>query len=40
VRNHLFEVRERLRAEIRAELAQTVAGAKELEDEWNDLFGA
>jgi RNA polymerase sigma-70 factor (ECF subfamily) len=38
VRNHLFAVRERLRAEIRAELSQTVAAPGELEDEWRALF--
>ncbi len=40
VRNYLFEVRERIRAEIRAELAQTVGDLQQLEDEWNALFGA
>lgn len=40
VRNHLFAVRERLREEIRAELAQTVTDPEALEREWLDLFGA
>lgn len=39
VRNYLFDVRERIRAEIRSELSQTVADAGQLEDEWRDLFG-
>jgi RNA polymerase sigma-70 factor (ECF subfamily) len=39
VRNYLFAVRERLRTEIRAELAQTVASPSELDEEWNSLFG-
>ena len=38
VRNYLFEVRERLREEIRAEISQTVGDASQLEDEWNALF--
>ncbi|MBI2900071.1 MAG: sigma-70 family RNA polymerase sigma factor [Planctomycetes bacterium] len=38
VRNHLFAVREKLRAEIRAELAETVTDSRELQDEWNALF--
>jgi RNA polymerase sigma-70 factor (ECF subfamily) len=39
VRNYLFEVRERVRAEIRAELAQTVSDFEQLEEEWTALFG-
>ncbi len=39
VRNHLFSVRERLRAEIRAELSQTVADTEQLKEEWSALFG-
>ena len=39
VRNHLFSVRERLRAEIRAELSQTVSDMGQLEEEWAVLFG-
>ncbi len=39
VRNYLFEVRERLRGEIRAELSQTVASLDQLEEEWTALFG-
>lgn len=38
VRNHLFAVRERLRAEIRAELRETVSTPEELESEWRELF--
>jgi RNA polymerase sigma-70 factor (ECF subfamily) len=40
VRNYLFAVRERLRGEIRAEISQTVLNPEQLEEEWNDLFGA
>lgn len=40
VRNYLFAVRERLRSEIRAELAQTVSSPEQLDEEWKDLFGA
>lgn len=40
VRNYLFAVRERLRIEIRAELSQTVLDPQQLEEEWNELFGA
>ena len=39
VRNHLFAVRERMRTEIRTELAQTVSDMDELESEWKSLFG-
>ncbi len=39
VRNHLFSVRERLRAEIRAELSQTVSDLGQLDEEWSALFG-
>jgi RNA polymerase sigma-70 factor (ECF subfamily) len=38
VRNHLFSVRERLRAEIRAELSQTVSDLGQLDEEWHALF--
>ena len=38
VRNHLFAVRERLRAEIRAELRETVSSTDALEAEWRELF--
>lgn len=38
VRNHLFAVRERLRTEIRAELAQTATDPDSLEEEWKALF--
>lgn len=39
VRNYLFSVRERLRTEIRAEIAQTVAHPDDLDGEWSALFG-
>jgi len=39
VRNHLFAVRERLRSEIREELARTAWGPDECEDEWHALLG-
>jgi RNA polymerase sigma factor (sigma-70 family) len=40
VRNWLFAIREELRGEIRAELSRTTADERELEEEWNALFGA
>lgn len=40
VRNYLFEVREMVRAEVRGELADTVADESGLRDEWNELFGS
>jgi RNA polymerase sigma-70 factor (ECF subfamily) len=39
VRNHLFAVRERVRAEIRRELRETVASPEQLDDEWSAIFG-
>ena len=39
VRNHLFAVRQEVLAEIRRELSQTVSSHRDLEEEWNDLFG-
>ena len=39
VRNHLFAMRERIRAHLRAELRDTVSDAAELEDEWRALCG-
>ncbi len=39
VRNYLFIVRERVRSEARAELAQTVTDPEQLEEEWRALFG-
>jgi RNA polymerase sigma-70 factor (ECF subfamily) len=39
VRNYLFAVRERVREEIRAELSETVADERELQAEWDTLFG-
>jgi RNA polymerase sigma factor (sigma-70 family) len=40
VRNYLCEVRERLRHEARAEIAQTVTDLDELDAEWKELFGS
>ena len=40
VRNHLFEVRERIRCEARAELAASVGGDRHLDDEYRELIGA
>jgi RNA polymerase sigma-70 factor (ECF subfamily) len=40
VRNHLFAVREAVREEIRAELAQMTSDAQELEEEYRALFGS
>ncbi len=40
VRNHLFAVRERVRAEIRRELRETVASPEQLDAEWAAVFGA
>lgn len=39
VRDYLFTVREKLRAELRAELAETVGDPAEFEAEWRALFG-
>lgn len=39
VRNYLFVVREAVREEIRAELAETTQNDQELQEEWNLLFG-
>lgn len=39
VRNHLFGVRERVRAQIRTEISETVTDPEELEAEWSALFG-
>lgn len=39
VRNHLFAVRERVRAEIRRELRETVASPEQLDGEWSAIFG-
>jgi RNA polymerase sigma-70 factor (ECF subfamily) len=39
VRNFLHAVRQRVRDAIRSELADTVTGPAELEDEWAALFG-
>jgi RNA polymerase sigma-70 factor (ECF subfamily) len=38
VRNYLSEVREHLRDEVRAEIAQTVSDPEELDAEWKALF--
>jgi RNA polymerase sigma-70 factor (ECF subfamily) len=39
VRNALFEVRERIRNEIRMDLAQTVDDPSQVDEEWRELFG-
>lgn len=39
VRNYLFTVREKLRDEIQAEIADTVGDLSQLDDEFNSLFG-
>jgi len=39
VKTHLFAVRREVRAELRAELAQITENDRDLEDEWNRLFG-
>jgi RNA polymerase sigma-70 factor (ECF subfamily) len=39
IRNWLFNVREAVRAAIRAELAETTSTPAELEEEWQELFG-
>ncbi len=39
VRNWLYDVRERVRTEIRLELTQTVSNVADLDDEWKTLFG-
>ena len=39
VRNYLFEVREQVRKEIRADLTNTVADREQLDDEFRELFG-
>jgi RNA polymerase sigma-70 factor (ECF subfamily) len=40
VRNALFAVREKLRSEIRAELCDTVATQRDLDEEWRRVVGA
>jgi RNA polymerase sigma-70 factor (ECF subfamily) len=39
VRNYLFKIREEIWAELRMELALVTRDEKELEEEWNVLFG-
>lgn len=39
VRNHLFAIRERVRAELRRELRETVASPEQLDGEWAAVFG-
>jgi len=39
VKNHLYRMREELRREIRSELAQSGLSGRDLDDEWNRLFG-
>jgi RNA polymerase sigma-70 factor (ECF subfamily) len=38
VRNYLFEVRDRIRSEARAELGQTLSDLDQLKEEWSALF--
>lgn len=38
VKNHLFSVREAVRAQIRSELLETAATQEDLEQEWHELF--
>ncbi len=40
IRNYLFAVREMLRDEIRSEVSETTTDLRELENEWNALFGS
>lgn len=40
VRNHLFAARERVRAEIRRELRETVSSPDQLDAEWAAVFGS
>jgi DNA-directed RNA polymerase specialized sigma24 family protein len=40
IKTHLFAVRREVRAELRAELAQITENDRDLEDEWNRLFGS
>ncbi|MGH9390748.1 MAG: RNA polymerase sigma factor [Vicinamibacteria bacterium] len=40
VRNHLFAVREAIRAELRSELSDMTSGPEELAEEWNAFFGS
>ncbi len=39
ISNHLFAVREEVRAEVRRELAETVEDVRDIDDEWRALFG-
>ena len=39
IKQLIFEVRQHIRREVRAELAQITGGARELEEEWDELFG-
>jgi RNA polymerase sigma-70 factor (ECF subfamily) len=39
VQHYLADVREMVRTEVRKELAETVSGRDELEEEWNAFFG-
>jgi RNA polymerase sigma-70 factor (ECF subfamily) len=39
IKNHLYRMREELRRELRSELAQSGLRDRDLEDEWNRLFG-
>lgn len=40
VKKHLFTIRQEIRAEIRAELAQMTTDPREQNEEWNAIFGA
>lgn len=40
VKKHLFTIRQEIRTEIRAELAQMTSDPRELNEEWNAIFGA
>lgn len=40
VRNYLFAVREEIRRELRAELAEWTTDDQALQDEWNELFSS
>jgi RNA polymerase sigma factor (sigma-70 family) len=39
IKTHLYRMREELREEIRSELAQGTLSERDLDDEWNGLFG-
>ena len=39
VKQHIFDVRQQIRREIRAELAQVAGTTEEINEEWRELFG-